>query len=320
MTDGHSAAPPRARLLAVAGGVAATFSLFAASLTVPLAGFVTGLLAPYPAAHVRLMYGRWASATVFLGGLTAVVALFGLTAGLVYLLQCSAVALLLPELILRQHTPSRAIIWSTAATVSAAAAGITLYAFLTGIDIRQAAGAEIRASIAQALQLYEKSGVSGDDLSALKASLSMAADLMVRIYPALATLVLGGTTAVNCWLLFRISAVKAGLTVNVQDLKEFKVPEPLVWLLIAAGFALLAPSPLVGTPAQNVVIITCALYFFQGLAVTLSIISRQALGGVLRIMFWLMLVLQPYLAAVITAIGIFDLWVDFRRPRAPKNL
>jgi hypothetical protein len=40
----------------------------------------------------------------------------------------------------------------------------------------------------------------------------------------------------------------------------------------------------------------------------------------MRVFVWVMLLLQPYLAAVIAAIGIFDIWGDFRTPKKKENL
>jgi hypothetical protein len=40
----------------------------------------------------------------------------------------------------------------------------------------------------------------------------------------------------------------------------------------------------------------------------------------LRVMLFLMLLFQPYLAALVAALGIFDLWGNFRTPRKQVNL
>ena len=320
MDEARAVVTTRHRLTAVAGGAVATFALFAASLTIPLAGFVSGLLAPFPVAHIRIMYGRGAAVIVFLAGMTAITGLLGFQAGLIYLVQCGAIALILPELILRQRSAISCISWTTALTLSLAAVGIMIAAGMNAFDVHRAASNEINNSIAQVLQLYEKSGLIGDDLATLKSSMAMAAGLLIRIYPAIVTLILGCTAALNVVLLKRVSAIKAGVPVAIGILRDFKVSEPMIWCVIAGGFALLAPSPLVTTPALNLLLVMCTLYFFQGLAVVLTIISRTMFGGMLRSMFWLMLIFQPYLAVIVAAIGIFDLWADFRTPRAPKNL
>ena len=93
-----------------------------------------------------------------------------------------------------------------------------------------------------------------------------------------------------------------------------------MWGLIAAGFSLLANNSIITTPAINALAIIVVLYFLQGLAVLSTVIARQSIAGVLRTGLFIMLLLQPYLAALVAAIGIFDLWGDFRTPRKQENL
>jgi hypothetical protein len=69
-----------------------------------------------------------------------------------------------------------------------------------------------------------------------------------------------------------------------------------------------------------VLVIVIALYSLQGLAIVLTIISRQSFAGVMRVMLFLMLLFQPYLVALLATLGIFDLWGDFRTPRKRENL
>jgi uncharacterized protein YybS (DUF2232 family) len=90
--------------------------------------------------------------------------------------------------------------------------------------------------------------------------------------------------------------------------------------VIASGFALLAPDQLISTIALNILLVVSVLYFFQGMAVVKTVIERQALAGILRIGLYVMLIFQPYLAAFVAAIGLCDLWVDFRTPKKQENL
>jgi uncharacterized protein YybS (DUF2232 family) len=83
---------------------------------------------------------------------------------------------------------------------------------------------------------------------------------------------------------------------------------------------MLAGNYIITTPALNILAIIALLYFLQGLAVLFTVIARQSIAGVLRVILYIMLVLQPYLAALVAAIGIFDLWGDFRTPRKQENL
>jgi uncharacterized protein YybS (DUF2232 family) len=300
-------------------GAAGTFALFAASFVIPPLGFFSGILAPFPVMYFRLRHGRVIAAVIILAAVTALTALFGVNAAAVYLLQCGVMALLVPELLLRGYGAARTIAWTTGVNVAFLAVAAVIFTQVGGQDLQQTLTGEISTSISRALALYEKSGVKGDDLSMVKQSMEMAAALLIRIYPSLVTILLGIMAGCNLALIRR-PAFLMGYRFSLGEFKEFRLPEPLVWVLIVSGFALLAPSRIVTIPALNLLTVTTTLYFLQGLAVVLTILARQAFAGIMRVFLWVMLLLQPYLTAVIAAIGIFDIWGDFRIPKKKENL
>jgi hypothetical protein len=309
----------RARLAAVLVGAAGTFALFAASFVIPPLGFFSGLLAPFPVMYFRLRHGRIIAVIILLTAVAALTALFGANAAAVYLLQCGAIALLLPELLLRGYGAARTIAWTTGLNIALLAVAAVIFTQVSGQDLQRSLTGEITTSISRALTLYQQSGVKGEELSMVKQSMDMAAALLIRIYPSLVTILFGIMAGCNLALLRR-PAFLMGHRLQLGDFKDLRLPEPLVWVLIVTGFALLAPSRLVTAPALNVLVVTTTLYFLQGLAVVLSVITRQAFAGIMRVFLWVMLLLQPYLVAIIAAIGIFDIWGDFRTPKKQENL
>ena len=307
------------RLAAVLTGAAGTFSLFAASFVIPPLGFFSGIIAPFPVMYFRLRYGRAMAAIIFLAAVSALAVLFGVNAAVVYLLQCGVMALVLPELLLRGCGAARTIAWTTGVNVALLAVAAVIFTLVGGQDLQRSLSGEISSSIAHALALYEQGGVKGDELSMVKQSMDMAAAVLLKIYPSLATILLGIMAGCNLALLRR-PALLMGYQLQLGAFRELRLPEPLVWILIVAGFALLVPNPIVTTPALNVLAVTTTLYFLQGLAVVLTIAARHPFGGIMRVFLWVMLLVQPYLAAIIAAIGIFDIWGDFRTPNIKKNL
>ncbi|MBI2355323.1 MAG: YybS family protein [Deltaproteobacteria bacterium] len=312
----HTAA---ARLTAAVIGTAVSFILFAAYMVFPPAGFFTGLLAPFPVAFFRLGSGRGTALIITIGVTTLLTAFFGIQAGVLFLLQCGVIALLLPELLLRGYGAARTIAWTTAVNLVVFALAALGFSNLSGQNIHLLAVREINASIAQTLTIYEQAGIKGDELALMRQSMTLAADVIIRIYPALLTVMLIAVTGCNLSLVKRFAG-RLGLELEIGSFKDFRNPESLVWLLIAAGFAMLAGNPIITIPALNVLVVITTLYFLQGLAVLLTIIARQSFAGVLRLLLFIMLLFQPYLAALVAALGIFDLWGDFRTPRKQENL
>jgi uncharacterized protein YybS (DUF2232 family) len=142
--------------------------------------------------------------------------------------------------------------------------------------------------------------------------------LMSRIYPSLAIINLGLISTI-CLLFFLRMAIRQSLVVNLVPFKEFRTPDFMVWLLIIAGFSMLVPTPLVNTPALNMLVLLGVLYFIQGLAVVFAFCDRSNFASTLKVVSTVIVLTQPYLTVVITVLGIFDLWGDFRTPRTKQE-
>lgn len=309
----------QARLKASLLGVVGSFVLFATYLAIPPLGIFSGILAPFPVAYNRVLHGRVPSLIVLLGTTVAITALFGIVAGSLYLGMCGMIGLLLPELLLYGVTGSRAIFWTTLANLLIFYVGLVAYSTFSGNDLPSLIAAEISNSLKQAVTLYEKGGVTGEDLELIKSSMTTAAELLKRLYPAIVTVMLVFIAACNLALVKKTTANNApGLPIG--EFSTFKNPDLLVWILIASGVAQLLPVSLITNPALNILLVIMLLYLIQGMAVVSALISKYSVSAFLRILLYIMLVIQPYLLALIAGIGLFDLWVDFRTPKTQENL
>lgn len=307
------------KLAAVLIGTLGSGLLFSASLAVPVIGFVSAFLAPVPLGLARIKGGSAIAGFSALLATLLLAVLFSPPIGAWYAVQCGLIGLLVPELALRGFRPSRTIIWTTAAGATLTALITAAYVISNGIRLQLFIQKEITDSINQATRLYEQhAGLPAQDLEILKQGMQSIGQIMSRTYPALTTINLGLISAVTLLLFMRI-ATKRAVAVNGSPFKEFRTPEPLVWLLIVAGFTMLAPSALLTTPALNILSVLGVLYFMQGLAVLLTLCERSSFASTLKVLLGIILLTQPYLVVVVTVLGIFDYWGDFRTPRTTQE-
>ena len=307
------------KLAAVLIGTLGSGLLFSASLAVPVIGFVSAFLAPVPLGLARIKGGSAIAGFSALLATLLLAVLFSPPIGAWYAVQCGLIGLLVPELALRGFRPSRTIIWTTAAGVTLTALITAAYVISNGIHLQLFIQKEITDSINQATRLYEQyAGLPAQDLEILKQGMQSVGQIMSRTYPALTTINLGLVTAVTLLLFMRI-ATRLAVAVNGSPFKEFRTPEPLVWLLIVAGFTMLAPSALLTTPALNILSVLGVLYFMQGLAVLLTLCERSSFASTVKVLLGIILLTQPYLVVVVTVLGIFDYWGDFRTPRTTQE-
>jgi uncharacterized protein YybS (DUF2232 family) len=94
-------------------------------------------------------------------------------------------------------------------------------------------------------------------------------------------------------------------------------PDRLVWGLIAAGFLLLTRVPPLVTISLNLLIILLTIYFLQGVAIISFWFKKKNLPMGLRVLGYIMIGLVQFLPFVVAAVGLFDIWGDFRKMR-PK--
>lgn len=296
-----------------------TLALFLAFVTIPAAGLFPGIFTPLPACYYSLKGGRWVGvAIVAVSAAVLGVMADGITLVL-YLLQGGVLAIMLPYFLGEGKGAARSLAYSVAVNLAVIVVLAVAYAAVREVSLDRQVLKGIETSIAQTATLYEKAGLKGDELATLKEGLSRAGEQLGRVYPAMMIISLIGIAGLNMLALSGLSARLPDKPV-IGSFRDFKNPEPLVWVLIAAGFALLVPDDSVSRIALNVLIVTIFMYFIQGLAVVLHYFARAATPQFLKVIFYILLLIQPYLAIGLALIGIFDIWGNFRTPKHRENL
>lgn len=311
--------PDKGSVLDLIKGSVATLALFLAYVMFPLLGMLPGVFVPFPVIYYTLKRGRLTGVAV-VAVTTVVLALLADSATLLlYFLQCGVISLALPAFLAAGKRGGRSIAYSVAINLGALLLLAAIYGTTQGVDLHALVLKGIQASISQTTALYEKAGVKGEDLKSLQQGMEQAGVMIGRVYPALVAISLAVIAGLNLLLLRKVFA-RLPEPPALGDFKRFKNPEQLVWVLIAAGFATLLPSSHVTTAALNVLIVTLSLYFIQGMAIIAHFFNSFAVPRFMRVIFYVLLTLQPYLAVPVAVLGVFDIWGDFRTPKKKENL
>jgi uncharacterized protein YybS (DUF2232 family) len=308
--------PEKGILLDLVKGSVATLTLFLAYVMFPVVGMLPGLFAPFPAIYYTLKRDRTIGAAIV--AVSALALLTDPAATLLYLLQCGVISLTLPVFLARGKMGARSIAYTVAINLGVILLLAGIYGAVQGVNLHAQVLKSIQSNISQVTPLYEKAGIKGEDLKSLQENMEEAGKLIGRIYPALVVVSLAFIAGLNLLVLKR-AATRLPKPPATGDFVRFKNPEPLVWVLIVAGFAVLVPNPLVTTVALNVLVVTIALYAIQGMAIIAHFFNRFAVPRYMRVVFYVVLALQSYLAIAVAALGIFDIWGDFRSPKPPKQ-
>ena len=299
-----------------AAALAAAFFLAAGAL--PLVGVLLMLFVPAPI--IGYVVGRPAAglrmASAIGLSLLLVTLVAGPTVAAGYAVTFGLATAIICLMLEREYRFEAIIVVATAAIM---VAGTAILLVVAGSP--QALAGMMRETLTQGFdrsaRFYQTLGV-GTGIDA--ASRDQMAAVTVRLMPAIAALAVAFMVMVNLICFWRwLGKRRLGYPL-FGDLALWRSPEWTIWLFLATGFALFIPIPTLKTLAVDAFICTSAIYFCQGLAIVAYYFRMLAMPMVFRSIALLLICLiavQPVLAILVCVMGIFDLWVDFRRLKPP---
>jgi uncharacterized protein YybS (DUF2232 family) len=308
----------RKDLLGLVRAAFTTAAMFLAGALIPVAGGVVMLFAPTPV--LTYVVGnprpRWRTVAV-LGLATAII---GLTAGpmaaVAYALSIALATAIICQMVERRYPFELIVLCTTGAVVVAG----TLLAFaIEGSPqvLAQSMHNDLLAALVRGEKFYKTLGIEATIAPDTRATI---VDSALRLSPALAAITIAFGVLINLGVFWRISGRQQRVGYPLfGDLVRWATPEWLIWGLLVAGFGLFIPVAPLGTIALDCFVCVVAVYFCQGLAVMAFYFKVLAMPPLARGLIYFVTVVQPVLAALVCAVGVFDLWIDFRRLKPPSE-
>ena len=194
------------------------------------------------------------------------------------------------------------------ATWSFAVASLALLAYGDLATLITAVREQLTHGFDVALSTYGSLGAPESTLATAAAERATMIETLLGVLPAIVVLCGALMIIINVVLLRNWFT-----TVPEVDLRLWRTPDALIWALIAAGFMMFVPWRPIGVLARNCFLVLLGCYFCQGLAIVSYFLERLRLPRGLRVAGYLLIALQHILAGIVLALGIFDLWGNFRR-------
>lgn len=293
--------------------VALTLSLFLSFSFIPLAGFLFGILTPLPTVLALIRYGvhnGWLVPAV--AGVTGTIFLFGF--GMVHSIPYLLILLCMGAVVgygMRQGWTAARVIGISALILFAASALVAVVAYVeTDGELVRVLERDLESAISAAMKEF---GGQSAETQALESALVAGVPLMVRIMPGISFCSAIGIPWLNL-LIARRYCSRMGFEFCIREnLKCWKAPEILVWSVIASGLSLLLPWASLQYVALNVLIVLGSVYFLQGLAIAAFYFEKWNMPFFLRCLIYAILMLQQFASLGTAALGLFDIWFDFRK-------
>lgn len=169
------------------------------------------------------------------------------------------------------------------------------------------------SAIMENVKLYSELGVPQEQITLIRDNAQQIAVFFINILPALGLISMAFCIWLNL-LAARMIFYRQRLHFpDFGDLARWKCPEKLVWLVIASGGMMLIPDERIYYVGFNVLLICLFVYLLQGLAIIGFFFRRKRIPIFLRTLFYGLLVFQQIFILLVIAVGLFDLWLDFRK-------
>jgi uncharacterized protein YybS (DUF2232 family) len=304
----------------VARGAAITCLIFAASAFIPIIGFFSGLFIPLPILFYRSKLGRRFGGMVAIVSALAMLVFFGgLGPDILFFLELILIGFVLGELIERNYSIEKTILFACAAAIAAGLVCLVFAGAVTNKGVGPLLTGYVADNLKLTLALYQKMGMSAENIDMISRSLDQIQYVLIRLFPAMAV-VSSIVVAWGCLLMARPILRNRSLPYpDFGPLNAWKAPEYLVWGAIASGIMLMVPDRGIKMIGLNGLLILMTVYFFQGVAIVSYFFDRKQVPRPFRIVFYSLIALQQILLLIVVGLGFFDMWANFRRLGQEEN-
>jgi uncharacterized protein YybS (DUF2232 family) len=283
----------------------------------PPLGLIVGMFTPVPLILVYLQRGKITGLVTITGVALALLVLVGPELAIAFVTAYGIMAAAMAESTRLSLSFEKIIGVST--LVPAVLTLLILFAGLAGGEgsSMEALEATIKDAADSYIQILEKSGETPENLKAIRKSVEDTAPMAARVFPSfilistLVGVVINFLAVRYLWLRFYSREYFEGM-----DVSRWMLPDVMVWVLIAAIGSMFLGPEISQTAGMNLAIILLFLYFMQGLSVVTHILKTKAFPKWVWVIVFILIPFNPLFLGLVMGMGLFDIWVDFRKIRA----
>ncbi len=296
-----------------------TIILFASGLLIPVIGQAVALFTPVPLMVAYVRHGRRGGMGALVVSAAVVYALAGWQAAAVLVFGFGLMAAGTAEGMIRRLRPERAVLLGGLLPVALLAAGAAYYFVHAGKSPVAALEQYMRDSIGEASKLYAGMGLK-DTAEAITAVSDRFVYYFARLAPSLVILT-AVVQAACCYGLTRFIILRKLPTGAVPQQPLFGTwyaPDTWVWALIASLALVALPFGSVRIIGWNLTLLFAVLYTIQGIAIAEYFLRKFGIPPALRTIMYVIVLALP-LFMFLTALGVVDIWADFRKVRTQRQ-
>lgn len=171
----------------------------------------------------------------------------------------------------------------------------------------------IQEAVELNIRLYSRLPLNAEEIQSITNSKPQMISLLTMIFPALCVIAAVFTVWINLLAAGRLLKSRGILPAPLSALSEWSAPAWLVWIFIAAGGMSAVSMAPVRFSGINLFLVASFIYFLQGLAIVSFFFQHRNISPFFRFLAYFLIAIQQMLMIAIAAVGLFNLWVDFRK-------
>jgi uncharacterized protein YybS (DUF2232 family) len=291
--------------------------LYLAGLIIPVLGLLAAVFSPVPLIIAYVRGGR-REGLASIGLACGLVSLFaGWQGGVLFFLTFGLMAIGIAEAMQHRFKPEGAALLGGLLPI--AAIGIALAAYFAHLGKSPVAVIEeyMRNSLVESAKMYTTLGLT-EAAAMINAASDRIIYYLVRLLPGI-VIATSVVQAACCYGLAR--AVIARKQVPAPDqptLALWHAPDVWVWGLIVTLACAVIPQETAHIISWNAAILFGVVYTAQGIAIVEHYFRKAGIHTAVRSMLHAIILALPIVVCV-TALGIVDIWADFRKVRIPEQ-
>ncbi|HER24470.1 MAG TPA: DUF2232 domain-containing protein [Candidatus Atribacteria bacterium] len=302
---------------------AITAVLFIISIYIPLLGTLVSFLCPLPIIILCLRHSiKFAIISTFISGILVTI-LAGPVQGIMVLLGFGILGLTLGYSIKRELSLTDIMILGSVASL--VSKGLILLIGFWVLDLNTVLFdiEEIDKIITQSLNFYSSMGLSPEQLTTLKDSLTQTISIVRIAFPVMIILASIFDTILNYWVARLILKRFGYKLVNFPPFHSWRASGSFFWsyllgmVLIILGTAY--KITLLNRIGINIQVFFTVVFLIYGLALTSFMLERLKIKNFLKWVVYILVCLQPLLSQIVTWAAMLDIWIDFRKIIATKK-
>jgi len=284
-------------------GIGITVLLFVISIVIPVFFYAI----PIPVLLYRLKLGRNHGLIVQVVSLFFITILSGgINPFMIYVTIHILLGYLMAETIEYNLSTEGTVIYSC---VGAFLTGTLVYIIYCSINGTTAL-ATISAIALQFLKIIQE---AGGQLNLTEIQLQAISTKIAELFPASAmvSLVLCSVITLSITKIYLIK--KNLVSSEFGSFKNWKTPEYMIWGTIITVVMMFIPVPLLNLIGTNALVFFLVLYFIQGIIVVSYYLNKKNFPRILKFVFYMAIIIHYVTLFITIALGIFDMWLNFRK-------